>query len=235
MLAGDRQVRERPHVVRLGVDDQPPLLEAEVPARDPARLAHERVGAVGAHDPPRADGPRLAGQSEPSRLLFGDPPKRELNPVVGLDESLGGPSALDGHSRRDARMAVDRSLELRLEEHVIALPPGRRRTPRLEPQKQLPVGAEPTVVINRNHLSGQKLRQPERLQQPHDLVIDVNRARETIRLPETLERRDSVTSAPEKGREGLPDRAVTDDRDVEIRRVGFVESHVNLHSGEDTS
>ena len=58
-----------------------------------------------------------------SRPGSGDPPKRELNPVVGLDESLGGPSALDGHSRRDARMAVDRSLELRLEEHVIALPP----------------------------------------------------------------------------------------------------------------
>ena len=60
-----------------------------------------------------------------------------------LNEPLGRPSALDGHARPGARVAVDRPLELRLEEHVVRLPSRRRRAARLEAQEQLAVGAEP--------------------------------------------------------------------------------------------
>ena len=127
-------------------------------------------------------------------------------------------------------MAVDRPLELRLEEHVVALPPRRRRTARLKPQKQLAVGAEPPVVVDRNHLLGQELRESERLQQPHDLVIEVHRAWESIELPETLEHADAMPGSSEQRRERLAHRAVADDHDVEILRVSFLGGRFNLHT-----
>ena len=93
-LARGRQVGERGHVVRLGVDDEPALLEAEVAAADPDRLAHERVGAVGADDPARPHRPRLVGGvSRPARSSDGV----SVSAAVGLvDEPLGDPAALDG-------------------------------------------------------------------------------------------------------------------------------------------
>ena len=220
MLACDRQVGERRHVVRLGIDHKPALLKAEIAARDPACLAHERVGTVGAHHPPRAHRPRLAGQSQSARLRLGDAPEREFDPVIGLLEPLGRPPALNGHPGRDARVTVDRPFELGLEEHVVALPAGRRRTARLEAQEQLTVGAEPAVVVNRNHLLRQHLGEPERLEQPHDLVIEVNRARETVDLAEALEHRHPVPGTAEHCRQRLPHRAVADDRDVDVDTRG---------------
>ena len=162
-------------------------------------------------------------------LVFGDPPERELDPLVGLHEPFGRPPALDRHPGGDACMVVDRPLELRLEEHVVGLPPGRRRAAGLEAQQQLTVGAEPAVVVDRNHLVGQHLGQPERLQQPHDLVIEVHRARETVDLGEALEHRHPMPGAAEQRRERLPDRAVADDRDVEFRLVGVIDCHSHLH------
>ena len=69
-LARDRQVRERPHVVGLGVDHQPALLEAEIAAGDPGGLAHERVGAVGTNQPSSPHRPGVARQRRPARLLL---------------------------------------------------------------------------------------------------------------------------------------------------------------------
>ena len=127
-------------------------------------------------------------------------------------------------------MAIDRPLELRLEEHVVALPPRWRRTARLEPQKQLAVRAEPTVVVDRNHLLGQELRESERLQQPHDFVIEVHRAWEPIELPETLEHADAMPGSSEQRRERLAHRAVADDHDVEIVGASFVAGRFDLHN-----
>ena len=105
-LAGDRQVRERPHVVGLGVDDQPALLEAEIAAGDPGGLAHERVGAVGADQPPRAapSGCRRSAQAcrpRPPRPAAASARRRSSRSA----EPLGFPSALDG----DARLARARA------------------------------------------------------------------------------------------------------------------------------
>src|ERR1700751_1295983 len=85
-------------------------------------------------------------------------------------------------------MAVNRPLELRLEENVGPDPPRRGRTPRLEPEDQLTVGAEPPVLVDRNHLVGQHLGEPERLQQPHDLVVEVGSAREAAAPPDRSQR-----------------------------------------------
>ena len=56
-------------------------------------------------DPPRAHDSGLAGQSEPSGLLFGNPSERELGALIGLLEPFGHPSALDPHAGRDTRVA----------------------------------------------------------------------------------------------------------------------------------
>jgi hypothetical protein len=125
-------------------------------------------------------------------------------------------------------VVVDRALELRLEEHVVAVPSGRRRTTGLEPQQQLTVGAEPAIVVDRNHLVGQHLGQPERLQQPHDLVIEVHRPRKTVDRCEALEHGHPMPGSAEQRRERLPDRAVADDRDVEFRLVRVIDCHPHL-------
>ncbi len=167
--------------------------------------------------------------------MLGNPPKHQLHPLIALGESFGRPSALDYYPRRGARVAVDRPLELRLEEHIVRLPPGGRRTLRLKPQEQVTVGAEPPVVVNRNHLFGQHFGETERLQQPHDLVIDVNGARETIGLSEALEYRDPVTGSSEHRRQRLPYRPVADDRNIEVRLVDVIDPHPRLHGCQPPS
>ncbi len=199
-LARARQVCERGHVVRFGVDHQPTLPKPR------SRRVMPLVSRTNELAPsaPTSHRPRLAGQSEPSWLIFGNPPERQLDPLIGLLESFGRRSAFDRYPRRKARVVVDRLLELRLEEHIVRLPPGGRRALRLKPQEQLTVGAEPPVVVDRNHLFGQHFGESERLQQPHDLVIDVNGPRETIGLSKALEYRDPVTGSSEHRREPCP-------------------------------
>ena len=124
----------------------------------------------------RADRAALAGARQLPRLLLDHPADRQLDMVARVVEPLGHPAPLDGHARRDAGVAVDRRLELGLEEHVVRLPPRSRQAVHVEPQQQLAVGAEPLVVADRHHLPGQHVGEPERLQQAHDLVIEVNRA-----------------------------------------------------------
>ena len=90
------EVRQGAHVVRLGVDDQPALLEAEVATGDAERLADERVGAVGADDQ-RARTVRVSPPvRQPARLVLRHAPDGQLHAVVGLGQLLGDPPALDG-------------------------------------------------------------------------------------------------------------------------------------------
>ena len=128
-----------------------------------------------------------------ARLVLLDPPKRQLAPVSAVNQPRGFPSALDGHARQAARVPVDRALQLWLEEHVVRLPARPRRAVRLEPQEQLAVGPEPLVVVHRDHLLGEHLGQSERLQQTHDLVIEMDGAREAVDL---LKRSNTPTRWP---------------------------------------
>ena len=124
---------------------------------------------------------------EPARLLLDAPPQRQLRRPLRVDEPLGHPSTLDAHAALGARVAVDRPLQLGLEEHVVRLPPRRRQALDVEAQQQLAVGAEPLVVVHRDHLLRERLGQVERLQQPHDLVIEMHRAGQAVDLAEALE------------------------------------------------
>jgi hypothetical protein len=56
------------------------------------------------------------------------------------------------------------------------------------------------------------------LEQPHDLVIDVDGARQPVDLVEALERGHPVTGSPEHPGEGLADGPVPDDRNVGVSR-----------------
>ena len=111
---------------------------------------------------------------------------------------------------------MDRSLELRLEEHVVRLPPRSRQTVHVESQQQLAVGAEPLVVGDRNHLLGERVGQSERLEQAHDLVIEMHRTRQAVDLLKALEHHHPVAGSPEQRRQRLAHGAVPDDRHIEV-------------------
>ena len=87
---------------------------------------------------------------------------------------------------------------------------------RLEPHEQLAVGAEPLVVMHRDHLLGEHLGQSERLQQTHDLVVEMDGAREAVDLLEALERPHPMAGSPQQRGQRLAHWPVTDDRHVEV-------------------
>jgi hypothetical protein len=197
-LAGDRQPGKRPHVMRLGVHYEPPLLKAEVAAADPARLAHKGVRAVRPDQPLGADRAVFTSPGQLPRLLLAHPVNRQLDMVAPVVQALRDPASLHGHAGGDARMVMDRGLELRLEEHVVGLPPRSRQALDIEPQHQLAVRAEPLVVADRDHLPGQRVGQSERLEQAHDLVIEMDRSGHAIDLLETLEDHHPVPGTPQQ-------------------------------------
>ena len=198
---------QRRHVVRLHVDHQPALLEAEVAAADAGRLAHERVGAVGPDQPSRADGPQLVVVAAA---------ERDRGRVGLVDESLGDPAAMEADAVMRARVTVERPLELRLEEQVVGLPPGGRRLLRDERHQRLAVGTEPVVVPQRDHLAGEVVGKTERLQQPHDLVVDVDRPRQPVDLVVALEDGDLGDPRARAAPRAPGRRVRTHNRDVDL-------------------
>jgi hypothetical protein len=115
-------------------------------------------------------------------LVLDDAPDRQVRAVRGVDEPLRDPAALDGHAGLRGAKAVERRLQLRLEEQVARLPARPRRDGHVEAQQRLAVAPEPLVVAHGDHLLRERRPQPERLQQPHDLVVEVHRARQAVDL-----------------------------------------------------
>ena len=128
--------------MRLGIDHEPALLEAEVAPRDPARLAHERVRAVRADDPAGADGTPLATERQHTGAVI-DPTRGHLGTVVRLGEPLGHPPPVHRDPGVGTADPIEGSLEFRLEEHVGALPARGSEAASIEPQQGLPVGPVP--------------------------------------------------------------------------------------------
>ena len=114
------------------------------------------------------------------------------------------------------RVTVECRLEFGLEEQVAGLPPRDRRLLRGQRHQRVAVGPEPAVLPQRDHLAGDPIGEAECLQQPHDLVVDVDRPRQPVDLVVALEYGDLVTGAPEQRRERLADGAVPHDRDVDL-------------------
>ena len=214
-LARGRQVRERAHVVWLGVHHEPVLLEAEVAPRDPGGLADEGVGTVRPDHPGGADRADLGGRRQPPGLRLLVAANAELRAGLAVHQPLDVPSAVQLDAVAQAG-AVERPLELRLEEEVVGLPPGRRGPWRCQRHHGLAVGAEPAVLAQWDHLVGEAVGEAEVLQQPHDLVVDVDRARQPVDLTEPLEGRHAMPGAGQPSRHGLADRPVADHRDVDV-------------------
>ncbi len=160
-------------------------------------------------DPARANGARLG-------LLIGRTSEGELCAGLGVDEPFGHPSTLDRDTGRPAPNAIERGLELRLEEHVVRLPAGARRGGHVEAQQRGAVGAEPVVLVDRDQLVSERLGKPERLKQAHDLVVQMDRARQPVDLLVALEHDDAMPGSAEQRRDRLAHRAVSDDRDIRI-------------------
>ena len=158
----------------------------------------------------------VARQRKPARLLPLNAPERQLDALIAVNQPRGFPSALDAHARQAARVPVDRALQLGLEEHVVRLPARPRRAAGLKPHERLAVGPEPLIVMHRDHLLGEHLSQPKRLQQTHDLVVEMDGAREAVDLLEALERPHPMTGSPQQRGQRLAHRPITDDRHVEV-------------------
>ena len=125
-----------------------------------------------------------------------------------LDELDRAPASLD--RRAALRRAIQRSLEIRLEEEVIRLPSGRRRRLGAHGHDRLAVGAEPAVFVDREEIVGDLLDDAERLPDAHDLVVEVDRARQVVEAAEALEDADAVPGAAEQRGRRLTDGPVAD-------------------------
>ena len=184
---------ERADVMRTQIEREPVRRKAEVIPLDAAQAAHRGVGAVRADHVTGAHGARLARGNEAPRLLLADPAERQLHVVGVLDELLGAPPALD--RRRAARSAVERGFQVWLEEQVVGFPARRRGGLRAHRHDRLAVGAEPAVLVDRQQVVLQLVDDPELLPDPHDLVVEVDRARQVVQAAEPLEDAHAVARA----------------------------------------
>ena len=127
-------------------------------------------------------------------------------------------AALDRHARQRARALVEDPLQLRLAEHV-RLGPAREAPLRVapEPDQRLARRVAPLVHRRRHRASLERARDARALEDAPDLVIEVHRARQRIRLGPALDHAHAPAALPEQDREQLPHRPVPDDRDVDQR------------------
>ena len=112
---------------------------------------------------------------------------------------------------------VERALEARLKEEVRRLPSGGNVLGvQLDAHDLLAVRSVPDVFAHGLQVAGDLLVDPERLPDPHHLVVEDCCARQVIELRIALEDQHPVTLPAEHCRRRLPHRAVTDDRHVAV-------------------
>jgi hypothetical protein len=97
------------------------------------------------------------------------------------------------------------------------------------------VGPEPPVLGHGDQLIAQRLGQAERLQEPHDLVVEMDRARHAVDLREALERRHPMTRPAKQRGQRLADRAVPDDRHIDVDHQTSLQRQANRESVSPTS
>ena len=140
--------------------------------------------------------------------------------IVAPPSPCSRPSATqprcDGDAGGGAR-SVERLLELRLEEQVVGLP---SRLATASPASSV-ISSSPSAPYQWYSRSGSSSSAslsvtPDGLQQAHDLVVDVDGARQAVDLAEPLERLDAVAGPAEHARDRLAHGPESDDRDVEL-------------------
>ena len=196
-LAGRGQI-ERGHVGGLHIGHEPALLEAQVAGLDSRGAANERVRAV------RPDHP--AG----SHALPAGPEDDLLGRLL---QAVDLPTALHEHAGLSCT-CLERPFERGLEEQIVGLPARWRRGGRLQRHQLGTVRAEPVVVAEGHEVVGQRPGDPQLLEDPHHLVVEMNRSRHPIDLVEALVGGHRVTGFGQENRDRLADRAETHHRHV---------------------
>ena len=196
---------------RNGVDDEPGLVELEIDEPAPDRLAHRARGAVAADDVARVHAERAVRP----RDLDGHPAGLGAEPLEGSAEE-------DAGMRRALQLGAQRALQAGLVEHVAGGPAGRGERPRhvLEADEDLAVGAPELVARGRPRVPLHLVRDPELLEDAHDLGVEVRGAGERIDLRRLVDGEDlDARVGEERGQRGAHG-SQPDDQDLAGAQLG---------------
>ena len=188
------------------IDDQPALMEAEVLHRRIHHAAHQRASTVTTDHVPRLASQQAAG----CQIFVAD---RHFIAFL-LDRKRFGPQ-LDGHRWPARDPLAQHSFEVRLMEAVARVPTLAADVLGTRPIEQQPPGIVDELHAGRDMHEGlHGLREVNRLQQPHDLVVKMYCTRQVIDFRCALEHKGADTLQPEKVRKHRPHGAVADDHNV---------------------
>ncbi len=117
-----------------------------------------------------------------------------------------------------ARATVEQPLDHRLVEHRRRRPTGRAVADPAEAQQRRAGRVAPLVDLRRLADLPHLVADPARLEDATDLVVEVHRTRQRVRLGPPLQHRDRAPELGEQDGEGVADRSVADDGDVDAPR-----------------
>jgi hypothetical protein len=110
---------------------------------------------------------------------------------------------------------AQRSLQAGLVEHVARLPAvALRPVCRREAEEHVALGGHEVHAQHRRGVGEHGLGQPDALEHPHDLVVEVGGAREVVHVEGRLDDDDVEPGLTEQVGQHRPDGAVADDDDV---------------------
>jgi len=192
-------------VVDPDVDDQPGFVEVEIIEGDAELLAHGAGSAVAGDDVVGRDlarGAVLACQHDGGGVRV----------LADVDQ---GRAELDRHGRKAGDIVAHHLLDRRLREHHARRVAERvGLTDHVDAPDQLALGAEMLRCRKRRDVAAHLLGDAEIVEQPHDLMIERDRARLVVDLAGAVdrERRDAV--AAEQARRDGAGRTEADDDDL---------------------
>ncbi len=125
---------------------------------------------------------------------------------------------------REARQAgLQRGLEFGLIEKIVVRPAEALRQSRCpEIADHAAIRADVDVALCLAHQRAHRFAQSRRLEEPHHLVVDVNRARQRIGRGFALDHQRGEARVTEQVGGERADRAAADDRDLDVRRIVHV-------------
>ena len=204
------------------VDDQPVVEVAQVgdggadPRPDQAAGAIRADNVLGGDRPPFVGG-RLELQCDPVRVFevgYRLPAAQHLNRVERLD------------------LRVQDRLQAWLVEEVAHMPARRAQPAPVQLQQRLPVSSPPLVqvVIRANHVGHRIRGYSDRLENPADLVVEVDRPRQRIRAGLALHHDHPLTALAEQQGQHAAHRPVADHGNVRVQALYWLAVHPRHHA-----
>src|ERR1043165_4472156 len=198
------KVRKSDRTIHLGVDNEPRLMELHVVERDAERLAHETVGTVAGDDMTRGDA-----------LCAAHALHRQRHAVIGLLQRAERHAASQRHMRKARQSRLQRAFELGLEEEIVVRPAeALAQADRAEIADHAAVGADVDVPLCLAHQRPHGFREPDRLEEAHHLVVDMDRAGQWIRFGLAFDHQRAQARMAKQIRRERADRAASNNRDL---------------------